>query len=100
MKKIAVLLLLLSCNSFADEPIRVKQQSQKVLSTENGRYIFGQISDFRADQYMLDTQTGKLWSIGLADIKVGDKTQEVRTLTPVQYLDTSGSSVGVLPKQN
>lgn len=32
-----------------------------VLSSEGGRFIFGQVSEHRADQYMLDTQTGMLW---------------------------------------
>lgn len=29
----------------------------------SGRFVFGQISDYRRDQYMLDTQTGRLWKI-------------------------------------
>ncbi len=31
------------------------------LSSDNGRYVFGQISEFRRDQYLLDTETGRLW---------------------------------------
>ena len=35
-----------------------------LLSTLQGRFVFGQISDSGKDQYMLDTLTGRLWRIG------------------------------------
>ena len=34
-----------------------------VLSAAGGRYVFGQVNSIRSDQYLLDTQTGKLWVI-------------------------------------
>jgi hypothetical protein len=34
------------------------------LASSGGRFVFGQISDSGKDQYMLDTQTGRLWRIG------------------------------------
>ncbi|QYM77848.1 hypothetical protein K0B96_11010 [Horticoccus luteus] len=37
--------------------------SPAVLKTENGRYVFGQIGPARADQFLLDTQTGRLWQV-------------------------------------
>ncbi len=41
-----------------------KQVAQsKILYSENGRYVFGQISDAEKDQFMLDTQTGRLWRL-------------------------------------
>ncbi len=44
-----------------------QQQSEKprqeILFSENGRYVFGQISDSSKDQFMLDTVTGRLWRI-------------------------------------
>jgi hypothetical protein len=36
---------------------------EKILSSGNGRYVFGQISDSGKDQFMLDTLTGRLWRI-------------------------------------
>lgn len=60
---IAILLASIVSISFAAEPVATKPKQQKVLATENGRYAIGQISDFRGDQYMLDTQTGRLWQI-------------------------------------
>ena len=48
--------------AFGDDSAPLKPGS-KVLSAPNGRYQFGQISDYRKDQYMLDTQTGRLWVI-------------------------------------
>jgi hypothetical protein len=35
----------------------------KVLSTGNGRFIFGQISESSKDKFMLDTFSGRLWQI-------------------------------------
>jgi len=37
--------------------------AEKVLSSANGRYVFGQISSSSKDQFMLDTLTGRLWRI-------------------------------------
>lgn len=31
------------------------------LSSDGGRYVFGQISEYRKDQYLLDTATGRVW---------------------------------------
>lgn len=33
----------------------------KNVKTENGRFQLIQLSDFRRDQYLLDTQTGTMW---------------------------------------
>lgn len=35
----------------------------KVLSANNGRFVFGQISDSNKDKFMLDTFSGRLWQI-------------------------------------
>jgi len=40
-----------------------KEARFHILSTKNGRYIFGQISDSHKDKFMLDTLTGRLWQI-------------------------------------
>lgn len=34
-----------------------------VLTAPGGRYVFGQVSNFVKNQYMLDTKTGRLWLI-------------------------------------
>ena len=46
----------------------MSQQPQKTphkgtLCSDSGRFVFGQISDSSKDQFMLDTQTGRLWRI-------------------------------------
>jgi hypothetical protein len=41
-----------------------KISPEGILRSGSGRYVFGQISDSNKDQYMLDTQTGRLWRIG------------------------------------
>jgi len=45
------------------EPVEVIPPENKVLSSHNGRFVFGQISGLARDQYMLDTQTGRLWQL-------------------------------------
>ncbi|NTV32731.1 MAG: hypothetical protein HGA50_05510 [Deltaproteobacteria bacterium] len=49
---------------FGVSPTQVTMDKGKVLSAAGGRFVFGQISDSGKDQFMLDTQTGRLWRIG------------------------------------
>jgi hypothetical protein len=53
------------------------------LQSPNGRYVFGQISTFRRDQFMLDTQTGRLWEIVTITGKPGEESFQV--LRPIWY---------------
>lgn len=68
-----------------------KQESApKVLSAPGGRYVFGQISEFRRDQFMLDTQTGRLWKIVLQKSKRQDGTEmEFEMLDHIPYTTES-----------
>ena len=74
-KKILVMILSLfslvlfgSINIYA-QPLGLMSQKpqeksqQKLLSSANGRFVFGQISNSSKDQFMLDTFTGRLWRI-------------------------------------
>ena len=74
-KKILVMILSLfslvlfgSINIYA-QPLGLMSQKpqeksqQKLLSSANGRFVFGQISNSSKDQFMLDTLTGRLWRI-------------------------------------
>ena len=40
------------------------ESENRVLSSTNGRFVFGQTSNSGKDQFMLDTATGRLWQIG------------------------------------
>lgn len=55
-----------------------------------GRYVFGQINEYNADQYMLDTMTGRLWRL----VDTADGTSSV--LEPVPFALPDGRSQ-VLP---
>ena len=37
----------------------------KTLSSTAGQYVLGQISMARADQYLLDTKSGRLWQLAV-----------------------------------
>lgn len=85
----------------AADPVKVVPPQQKLLTTENGRFVFGQISEFRRDQYMLDTQSGRLWKIVLRKTKNPDGTDApgdgFEVLDWVPYLDIDGK-MSVIPK--
>jgi hypothetical protein len=57
------------------------------LATPGGRFVFGQISQFRRDQFMLDTQTGRLWSMTCVRFSKDNPSEcEARALVPIEYL--------------
>jgi len=61
-----------------------EQPQYNVLSSQSGRFVFGQISGSSKDQFMLDTATGRLWRIGESG-KVG------MFLKAVPYMDAGGA---------
>lgn len=66
MRKIALMLLMLApliASPCYSEDVNLSIPQRGVLSSANGRFVYGQISNLRRDQYMLDTQTGRLWQI-------------------------------------
>ena len=59
-----------------------------VLAAPGGRFVFGRVSKTDGDQYLLDTQTGRLWYVLLTK----DKNQEtVQVLQPVLFLSEDGT---------
>ncbi|MBW2610294.1 MAG: hypothetical protein JRC68_08110 [Deltaproteobacteria bacterium] len=76
-----------------------KQTQHKVLSSENGRFIFGQISDSGKDQFMLDTVSGRLWRIAESGT-VGIFLKPVKYRTgEKQYSDLPGRISDMKPKR-
>lgn len=69
-----------------------EQALPRVLGSPNGRYVFGQISDFRADQFLLDTQTGRLWQIVLIDTH--------KFLQPILFDVVGDSRASLTPPEN
>jgi len=94
MNRIIIMLMasfaLFVAESNAADPVKVQPPANKTLSAENGRFVFGQISEFRRDQYMLDTKTGRLWVKSVANIGEGEKKQEVFLLEPILYQNPDG----------
>ncbi len=74
MKKLIIIALIV----FSPLSSMAEFNKGSVLSSEHGRFAFGQISEFRQDQYMLDTTTGELWII------VQDPNKN-RVLIPIPY---------------
>ncbi|WP_448211625.1 hypothetical protein [Colwellia sp. MEBiC06753] len=71
----------ISCLAHANQPVEVIPPQHKVLGSENGRFVFGQVSSFRSDQYLLDTHTGRMWQI----VENKDK-QSVLQPVPIKQL--------------
>lgn len=73
--------------------------THSILSGPNGRYVFGQVSDYRADQFMLDTQTGRIWQrICVDDPQPKPPAPcQVTRLYPLAYLDESTNAPSRTP---
>lgn len=86
MYRTAALLLLslylVPMQGFADDP-------PQVLGVAGGRFVLGQISAARADQYLIDTQTGEIWQLAqIVDAK-GQPVSQV--LIPIPRKGTEGA---------
>jgi nitrate/nitrite transporter NarK len=69
---------------FGFQPQQVPEKShQAVLSTAQGRFAFGQVSDSSDDKFMLDTFTGRLW-------RLSKRTDIGLCLTAVPYRSEDG----------
>lgn len=92
MKKILGLCLLVVCTStaFAADPVPVIPPAQKTLSSQDGRYVFGQVSDFRRDQFLLDTRTGRMWKLSYETDKDRPNSDGQPILKPVLIEDIRG----------
>lgn len=55
----------------------------QVLKTEAGRYVFGQVNSSAKNQFMLDTQTGRLWNV------LAKRDGPGFVLQPVEYVNGS-----------
>ena len=93
MKRVAIFITICLfgfCSIVFAEPVEVIPPQNKVLGTSNGRFVFGQISSMRRDQYMLDTQSGRLWQI----VQSKDKSL-ILQIVPYNHVD---GSVSVVPE--
>jgi hypothetical protein len=72
-------------------PAAPKESSTSTLSSPQGRYVFGQVSESSKDQFMLDTLTGMLWRITESG-KIGVH------LKAVPYCDEKGDCSPLPPK--
>lgn len=58
----------------------------------------GQISSFRRDQFMIDTQSGRAWELVCMKVPETDANGcSLWGLRPLVYLDAVGTPVGVTP---
>ena len=63
MKKLFAVLLVVVCAVYAQD----MKSGARTLSTGTGRYVLGQINDNAKEQFLFDTQSGRLWMLGMTD---------------------------------
>jgi len=69
----------------------------QVLSAPNGRFVLGQIGDQASSQYLLDTQTGRVWEVvNMTDGKVPTGASALRQ---VKFVTADGVVWGIEPPQ-
>ena len=74
----------------AQTAIAEEQPSVAVLSSPAGRWVYGQVGPNRADQFLLDTQSGRMWRMVLAK-------ESLMLLEPVPFADQEGKAVSFTP---
>lgn len=57
-----------------------------VLAAHGGRYVFGQVSPYAKHQYLLDTQTGRMWQLVCARQSDDGKSCAFNALDPLPFL--------------
>ena len=79
-----------------EQRFRLTPQKEKkegrILSSETGRFVFGQISGSDKDKFMLDTHTGRLW-------RISESSKAGMYLRPVKYQNLNGEYT-VLPEDS
>jgi len=77
---------------FGFGPKQVQKKShQAILSTTQGRFVFGQVSESSEDKFMLDTFTGRLW-------RLNKRTNVGLCLTVIPYYNKDGKCSSLPPK--
>lgn len=81
--------VLVSASSWAQDAKR------QTLSVPGGRFVLGQVGDDASSQYLLDSQTGRVWEV----INItNEQGQSIATgLKPLRFYTTSGNSWGTEP---
>ncbi len=91
MKKIITAIFLLTASiSFANES-NSDSKTIGIGTHQGGRFAVVQISNFRRDQFLIDTHTGRLWSI------VYDEKQQAK-LQPIPYIGLGFGEERMLPE--
>lgn len=69
-------------------------KSFPALGVNGGRYVLGQISSMRRDQYLLDTQTGRIWE----SVNIGSGNDERMAFRAVPFIaDDAGIRYAPVP---
>jgi hypothetical protein len=92
---IVVALAVFAAPSSATEP----PASGTVMAGHGGRFVFGKISDYRRDQFMLDTQSGRLWRMVCLEFAAPPNATDCvqYALSEIPYVDATGAAATSVP---
>lgn len=91
MKRLAVLCaMLVAASAQAQEPPK-----RQMLSSQNGRFVMGQIGEYASSQYLIDTQTGRVWEV--VNMTDGKGNTTGSALRQVKFVTADGTPWGVEP---
>jgi len=91
MKNSTVLACAIACGlGFVGAKVLDQQVYAQANGAAQGRYVFKQLGNSRVDQFMVDTETGRLWQIKTTEFdELGMRKTTV--LSPTYYLLLDGS---------
>ena len=90
MKAMIVAALILASTVHAQEAPK-----RSALGTPSGRFVLGQIGEYASSQYLLDTQTGRVWEVvNMTDAKGANTGSGLRQ---VKFITSDGAIWGPEP---
>jgi hypothetical protein len=76
MKNVLIAVLIMAAIVSSQE----SKSTGRILGSSTGRYVLGQISDNAKEQFLFDTQTGRLWRLTMTD-------DSMMVLKEIPYVD-------------
>jgi len=90
MRSLLIAALLVASVAHAQEAPK-----RPALGSPNGRFVLGQIGEYASSQYLLDTQTGRVWEVvNMTDAKGANTGSGLRQ---VKFITSDGAIWGPEP---
>lgn len=87
--------LVIAALLFATAATAQEAPKRQMLGGPNGRFVLGQIGEFASSQYLVDTQTGRVWEVVNMTDSHGKSTGS--GLRQVKFITAEGAIWGPEP---